>query len=663
MTRVGLVQINIGLSWARPTSSANGPVYELLPYSAGLLQAAASARLDDVEFAVPVHRRMPVDEAAARLEGCDVVGFSSYVWNERLSLAIAKEVKRRRSDALVVFGGPQVPDRAERFLRENSFVDLTCHGEGEAVFAEVLARAATRDFEGVRGVSYLDARGEFRTLVRPPRVARLDELPSPYLEGAFQPLMDAYPEVSWVMMWETNRGCPFSCTFCDWGSATAAKVYRFGMDRLAAEVEWMAANGIEFVFCCDANFGMLRRDYEIAELVVASADRAGYPRSFSVQNTKNATDRAYAVQKLLAGSLNTHGVTISLQSANAGTLDAIRRTNISSESFRELHRRFAADGIYTYSDLILGLPDESYVGFARSVTQVIEDGQNNHIQFHNCSVLPNAEMGDPAYIERWGLETVPQPLRAMHEPLTEDHTVEEYLDTVVATTAMPHADWRRAKVFAWMADLLYFDRTLQIPMLVLQRVHRVDAQAVIEAFVAADAVRHPQVGRVNQLMARQAEAIQAGGIEYLPAPGWRGILWPADQYAFVDMVARGAVDDFYAEARRILGGLMAERGIGDEDLLIDEALRLNRALLRLPDDGGELVLALSHDLAQWYREALVGAPDPPGERLAVCRIDRDARRLSTFDAWLEHVLWAHNKDKRGYLHAVVGHAAPSAVHA
>ena len=37
-------------------------------------------------------------------------------------------------EALVVFGGPQVPDRAEAFLREHPFVDVAAHGEGEATF-------------------------------------------------------------------------------------------------------------------------------------------------------------------------------------------------------------------------------------------------------------------------------------------------------------------------------------------------------------------------------------------------------------------------------------------------------------------------------------------------------------------------------------------------
>ena len=48
------------------------------------------------------------------------------------------------------------------------------------------------------------------------------------------------------------------------GSAIAAKVHRFELERVYAEAEWIAGNGIEYLFIADANFGILPRDVEIA---------------------------------------------------------------------------------------------------------------------------------------------------------------------------------------------------------------------------------------------------------------------------------------------------------------------------------------------------------------------------------------------------------------
>jgi radical SAM superfamily enzyme YgiQ (UPF0313 family) len=342
---IGLVQIN---------NSFSGQNY--LPYSVGLLQAYVQRHAPDPEryrFLPLIYKRIAVEEAVRTLLAADLVGFSAYVWNIRLSLAIARRLKEEKPEMLIVFGGPQVPDRVEPFLREHRFIDVACHGEGEAVFLQILERCADRDWTGIGSISYLAAGG---TLVKQQRAARirdLSQVPSPYLENVFEPLLDANPDERWLALWETNRGCPFSCTFCDWGSATAAKVIPFDQDRLLAEIEWMAKQQIEFVFCCDANFGILARDLELTRYVIEVRRKFGYPQALSVQNTKNATERAYQVQKLLAEAGLNKGVTISLQSVDTATLKAIKRQNISSASFQELARRFTHDRIETYTDLIL----------------------------------------------------------------------------------------------------------------------------------------------------------------------------------------------------------------------------------------------------------------------------------------------------------------------
>ena len=50
-----------------------------------------------------------------------------------------------------------------------------------------------------------------------PRLKDFDKVPSPYLVGIFDDLIKENPKERWLASWETNRGCPFSCTYCDWG--------------------------------------------------------------------------------------------------------------------------------------------------------------------------------------------------------------------------------------------------------------------------------------------------------------------------------------------------------------------------------------------------------------------------------------------------------------
>ena len=132
----------------------------------------------------------------------------------------------------------------------------------------------------------------------------------------------------------------------------------------------------------------------------------------------------------------------------------------------ELQRRFTADKVETYSDLILGLPGETYELFRKGVDQLIENGQHNRIQFNNLSILPNAEMGDPAYpgSTAWSRSS-PRSSTSTASASELDDDVPEVQDLVIATVSLPPADWRRTRVFCWMTALLHFDKLFQIPLI------------------------------------------------------------------------------------------------------------------------------------------------------------------------------------------------------
>lgn len=638
---VGLAQIN---------NSFSGHSY--LPYSTALLQAYVEAQAGDparYRFLLPLYRRRRVDAAVAHLADADVVGFSAYVWNIRLSLEIARRLKAERPETLVVFGGPQVPDQPEAFLRQHPFVDVVVHNEGEPTFLRLLERHPHRDWADIPGIGFLRADG---TCVRQPNAERVRDLavaPSPYLRDTFAPLMAAHLDETWIALWETNRGCPFACTFCDWGSATASKVTKFDDARLRDEVEWFARHRIEFVFCCDANFGILPRDVEIAGWVAETKARTGFPRALSVQNTKNATERAYRTQKILADAGLNKGVALSLQSVDATTLAAIKRDNISLGTYLELQRRFTRDHVETYSDLILGLPGETYDAFVDGVARVIESGQHNRIQFNNCSILPNAEMADPEYRARWGLVTVECPIVNIHGALEEtEDGIRETQELVVATAAMPAGDWRRARAFAWMTALLHFDKLLQIPLVVLHALGGIGYRRLIEAFMAVETSRSPLIGGVRDFFVERARDIQAGGPEYVYSRDWLGIYWPADEYVFIRLTAERTLDRFYDEARAVLDGMLAA-GSAVPRAALDDAVTVNRALVKQPHAGDDVIVRLTHDILAFYRDALEGTPGELRAAPVSYVIDRSSERWNDLQAWSREVVWYGNK-KGAYLY-------------
>jgi radical SAM superfamily enzyme YgiQ (UPF0313 family) len=634
--KVGLAQIN---------NSYSGQIY--LPLSVGMLQAYAQRDLKqpaNYEFLLPLYRRIPVEEAVQKLLGVHVAFFSTYVWNFRVSLEIARQLKLRAPETVVVFGGPHVPDRVEGFFRNYPFIDLACHGEGEQVALAILENCVSRNWDQVPGVSFLKENGSLVQNPKPVRIKDVSMAPSPYLQDVFAPLMEAHPEEKWIALWETNRGCPFSCTFCDWGAAIQTKVTTFDLERLYREIDWFAQHRIEFVLCCDANFGILPRDIEIATYVAETKRKHRYPHALSVQNTKNATERAYKVQKILSDSgLNT-GVTISLQSTDTNTLQSIKRANISSESYQELQRRFARDGVKTYTDVILGLPGETYDSFANGVSTIIENGQHNRIQFNNLSILPNAEMGDPEYQKKYGMLTVELKIVYIYESLTDfEEDIYETQALVIGTNTMPKEDWVRTRAFSWMTGLLHFDKVLQIPFLLIHEVCSISYRELIEAFSEGSLDSYPVLGEVRSFLRDAARQIQNGGPELTPSAEWLNMWWPTDVYILIKLCVENKLQQFYKEAERLLNRLLDDKSLSLPPGLLHEAVELNRSLIKLPFQTEDLDLELSYNILEFYWSTLTGGSLPLENKICRYQIDRTSETWSSWDEWCREVIWYGNK--------------------
>lgn len=636
---VGLVQIN--------NSFSNQNYF---PLSVGLLQAYAQRYLKHPErytFLLPIYRRVPVQQAVAQLIEADVVFFSVYVWNIRISIEVARALKTSKPQTLVVFGGPQVPNRPEQdesFMRTYPFIDLACHGEGEQVTVEILERWESRNWEEVPSVSFLNSSGQVVRTPRTKRLSNLSSIPSPYLEGTFAPLMQANPSEHWIGLWETNRGCPFSCTFCDWGSATQSKVYTFDLDRLYQEVGWFADHRIEYLFCCDANFGMLPRDLDIARHLADTKRKRGYPGAVSVQNTKNATDRAYQAQTILTDAGMNRGVDIALQSLDAATLMNIKRGNISSETYQELQRRFTRDGVETYTDLILGLPGETYESFADGVSTIIENGQHNRAQFNNLSILPNAEMGDPEYQRKHGMITVETKVVNMHGAIDEsEHDIYETQTLVVATNTMPKPDWVRTRTFAWLTALLHFDKVLQLPFVLIHDICSVRYRELVEIFLDGDVSNFPIMSSLRSFFSQKALDIQQGDTEYCPSREWLGMWWPADEYIFIQLCVEGKLQAFYREAEQLLRRFLEERFLDLPPNLLAETIELNRSLIKQPFQTTNVSLELSFNIWEFYRATLQGTPLPLENKPCLYEIDRTSKTWPSWDLWFKEVVWYGNR--------------------
>ncbi|PKN02370.1 MAG: hypothetical protein CVU77_00780 [Elusimicrobia bacterium HGW-Elusimicrobia-1] len=634
---------------AQISNSFSGQNY--LPYSAGILAAYAKKYISDAakyEFSIPLYKRMPVAPAVDSFRTADLVFFSAYTWNINLSLAIAEKLKSVRKQTLIVFGGPEVPERgAAEFLKKNPFIDLLVFGEGERPFLKILETYPVMDFADVPSTGYYSG-GRYTAMPKCPRIGDLGEIPSPYISGAFDDLMRANPSENWVALWETNRGCPFSCSYCVWGAYDQNKVYFRDIRELKEEMDWFSKNKIEFIFCCDANFGIAARDMDIVRMAAENKEKYGYPRAFSVQNTKNSTTRIFDIYRAMSGAGLNKGVSLALQSVNPATLESVRRKNISTETFYELQTIFNRAGIESFTDVILPLPLETYDTFSSGVAAIIANGQHGRIQFNNLSVLTNSEMDDPEYQKKYGIETVGVKLVNIHGSIVDDE-IAETQKLVIATSSMPPRDWARARVFAWMTAFLYFNKTLQVPMAVLNNVYGTGHRETIEKFLAVGG-EYPIIYALKEKFFLKAEAIQKGESEFCESTEWLNIWWPADELAFVELCAGGNLEGFYAEAEALLGDLMKSRGDAGFETILAESVLLNKNLIKMPFNKTGLDLKLSYNVREIYASALAGGKTSPRKGDFRCRVDRTSAGWTSWEDWCREVVWYGNK-RGAYLYS------------
>jgi radical SAM superfamily enzyme YgiQ (UPF0313 family) len=199
-----------------------------LPYSAGVLLSYAFAN-DHVQQNWDVDqiiwRRDSIESTAQKLCKNHIVAFSTYVWNRMYNYKLAERIKQLNPECCIVFGGPEPPVSDPTIFEKFPWMDIVVQLEGEISFGKLLENFGN-DLTHIPGLLINNNQIAINTGV-PDRINDLDCIPSPYLTGVFDQLIADNPNVTWNATLETNRGCPYQCTFCDWGSLTYNKVKQF----------------------------------------------------------------------------------------------------------------------------------------------------------------------------------------------------------------------------------------------------------------------------------------------------------------------------------------------------------------------------------------------------------------------------------------------------
>jgi len=420
-----------------------------LPYTAGVVLAYALEHNPDWQLGEIAWRRDPVEATAQRLCHSTVVGFSTYVWNREYNYALARRIKQLNPNCVIVMGGPEPAVADPDLFVKHPWMDLVVKLEGELVFAEVLKHHG-QDFGAIPGL-VVNCAGQAVDTGNSERIQNLDQLPSPYLTGMFDHLIQQHPDVTWNATLETNRGCPYQCTFCDWGSLTYNKVKQFDLDRVFAELEWIGQH-CGFVTITDANFGMfVERDNKIISKLIEVQHRWARLTNFSLTWAKNQKNEVVDIVRRLIDQSPTvsQGLTVSVQSMDEGVLDIIKRKNLDQHKIKEIFSLCDRYNIPVHTELILGLPGDTEHSWRENFWKLFRAGNHTGISILHAQLLENAEM-NLNQRRFYQLDSVP-----IYDYMSGSYSngeVEESIEVVVGTRDIP-----RSK----MLDLMIWNSFIQ----------------------------------------------------------------------------------------------------------------------------------------------------------------------------------------------------------
>ncbi len=418
------------------------------PYTSGLIQAYA--RQFDVinqnyEFKPILFIRDTVDNIVNKYDDPSIVGFSTTLWNYRLSLAVAKRLKQKFKECLIIFGGPQVEIESKQFFNDYPFVDLCVYGEGEKVFKDIL-------------VENLQSRiSHYQTLHLFELDTDLDIFPSPYQVDIFDNYKELYPQITFKGLVELNRNCPFHCAYCCWGQKElGSKVKYHSYKYVKRDAEWFGQNQIEYLFCTDGNFGMFERDIKSAQIYADVKEKySGYPSIFRVCFGKNITNNIFKTVKILTKSGLAKSVSLSVQSQDELVLKSINRKNISQKVFLDLQHKYIDLGVSTYTEIILGLPNETKQSFLDGLEKTLRTIDNNQLFVYHCQVLKNTALDSQEYRNKYGLQTVNRILKEPHSETRHKDIIKEYEEVIIGTNTLSIEEWKECAVISWTIQLLH----------------------------------------------------------------------------------------------------------------------------------------------------------------------------------------------------------------
>jgi len=425
------------------------------PLNVGYIAAYCKKRFGS-KIDITIFKYIDELEASIYENPPDILGLSNYVWAHRIGSEMFDLACSQNPNIITVWGGPNFPQDLESqqsFMKKHPSVDFYVPIEGEIGFSNVVEEVLNTSEQNYKkeflfkkpidGCISRSLDGSLQFSIPKMRTKELDEIPSPYLTG----LMDKFFDGELTPMIQTNRGCPFTCTFCVDGADSVTKVNQFGLERVSSELNYIGEHipkSINTLQISDLNFGMYPRDLEICDDIVDIQKKHNYPQRVLSTTGKNKKERIIKAIERLNGAMS---LVMSVQSTDGEILQNIRRSNISVDQMLALQPAIKKVGLVTNSEVILGLPGETYQKQITTLRKLLA-AKLDFVEVYSCMLLMGSELDTPEQRKKWNFQTKFRILPRDFTTLRSGKNVIETEEIVVASDTLSFEEYIELRILS-----------------------------------------------------------------------------------------------------------------------------------------------------------------------------------------------------------------------
>jgi radical SAM superfamily enzyme YgiQ (UPF0313 family) len=386
----------------------------------------------------------------------DILGVCNYLWNTNLSCKLSNYAKLKNPKTLIIYGGPEInkqPIDKKKFIEKYNHADLLVEREGELAFSMIVSKFLKDDKDKSKirnhiselgNCFFLDEEEKFISGPELVRIKQLDEIESPYVNGLFDEFLKAG---TFQPLIQTNRGCPYKCTFCHEGMSYYNKIHYRSLDYVKEELTYIAEriNPPVGLHIADSNWGMYKQDIDIAHHIAMLKDQYKWPMYIHCSTGKSQLPRILETAKILDGALR---ITNAVQSLNNDVLETIKRTNL-----HNLQEYIESMETISEPDIILPLPKETLSSFMNGLNTLLDTKAPIRFTVHPTLLLSNTDMLREYKSGKYGIK----------KRYRQNQNLVGYVDNelicetecnVFSTETMPENDVMVARKYVVMMDAL-----------------------------------------------------------------------------------------------------------------------------------------------------------------------------------------------------------------